>query len=277
MSTGGEPADPSRAADDPSARLAKHYSALAPDYVELWAPVLRPYTMRLLDRLPFTGARRVLDLGTGVGTMLPELAARAPGSMVVGVDLAVGMLHQVAPGVPLAAMDIMRPAFAPGSFDAILSAFVLFNVPDVRVALERTRELLRPGGWFGMTSWGVVDEQEASAIFVEELDRAGAEPAPPASPARERLNSERKMAIELKDAGFVDVDVEVVPFDERWNAEGYRRLLSKIGGTRTRLDSLPEVDRRRVLDRVDARFETLLPDAFVDRDQVVAGIARSPD
>lgn len=170
--------------DDDTARIARQYSEVAHDYVELWAPILLPYTRRLLDRLPLRDAARVLDLGTGVGAALPELDRRAPHATVFGADLSLGMLAEVRSGHAVIAMDAVRRAFRDASFDAIVSAFVLFNVPDLDAAFSCARAMLRPGGAFGLTSWADADGSQSTKVFVEELDAAGAAPAAPAMPAR---------------------------------------------------------------------------------------------
>jgi len=52
--------------------------------------VLRPHAVRLLDALPLADARRVLDLGTGVGALLPDIACAAPRASLFGIDIALG-------------------------------------------------------------------------------------------------------------------------------------------------------------------------------------------
>lgn len=258
------------------ARIGERYDSIADDYAELWAPVLRPYAVRLIDRLPFDGARRVLDLGTGTGSILSEVAACTPGGLVVGGDVSFGMLARAPGGFPLVVMDLMHPSFRSGSFDVVVSAFVFFHAPDLDFALQRTRGLVRAGGWFGLTSWGAAEDGEGAAAFAHELDRADADPGPEASPARDRLSSADRMRQELEAAGFVEVDAERIPFEERWDGEGYLQLLSRIGGTHIRLVSLAPAAQRQVLERVAERFASLPPSAFIVRDEVILGVGRAP-
>src|SRR5262249_11697326 len=99
------------------------YSPIASDYEEIWAPRLRPYALQLLDRLSLESARRVLDLGCGVGKLLPDIERLAPNAFVVGSDLTHAMLRLADPRFGRVAMDGMRLAFGDSPFDAIVSSF----------------------------------------------------------------------------------------------------------------------------------------------------------
>ncbi|MGY5765839.1 class I SAM-dependent methyltransferase [Brachybacterium sp. DNPG3] len=120
---------------------------------------------------------RVLDVGTGTGNVALQLAAL--GHEVTGIDLSEGMLAQArakaadrgaprasvgpmasdepaasdgpvasdgAPAPVFARGDAVAPPFAPGSFDAIVSRYLLWTLRDAPAALERWFALLRPGG-----------------------------------------------------------------------------------------------------------------------------------
>lgn len=74
------------------ARLSQLYTDSALGYEEIWAPELLPLSRRLLDELPVSAAGSVLDGAAGVGSLLPDLADRAPEAAVIANDLTPGML-----------------------------------------------------------------------------------------------------------------------------------------------------------------------------------------
>ncbi|MEU1762946.1 NAD-dependent epimerase/dehydratase family protein [Micromonospora sp. NPDC005652] len=106
----------------------------------------------LAAMLPDLDDRHVLDLGCGVGRLLPGLAARS--GQVTGVDIAPGMLERArarvadAPNAQLllgSVVDVPMPA---GAVDAVVCLGVFEHIPaDYRErALAEAARLLRPGG-----------------------------------------------------------------------------------------------------------------------------------
>jgi SAM-dependent methyltransferase len=104
----------------------------------------------LLAALAAAGERRrILDAGCGTGGLLVRLGAACPGATVLGLELDPEALR-LARGksaAPLCRGSVDRLPFAPGAFDAILSADVLCHAGvDERRALAEFRRCLAPGG-----------------------------------------------------------------------------------------------------------------------------------
>jgi SAM-dependent methyltransferase len=252
--------------------LAGIYTAVADAYEELWEPKLRPFSLRLLDLVPLARAGRVLDLGCGVGQLLPRLAARAPRAIVIGVDLAEGMLRRGPAGFPRVTMDWLRPALAPRSFDAIISSFVLFHIPSPLAALVCARELLRSGGAFAAAVWGANEVFPAWGEWDEALDRAGV-PKDPAtkssSDGKEQTNSAEKMVSLLQTAGFSTAQANSVEWLARWQLADFVDLRSRMGPSGRRLSLLDASAREAVIAQVTANVKSLPEDSFLQRDEVI--------
>jgi ubiquinone/menaquinone biosynthesis C-methylase UbiE len=169
-----QPTPPSDRAPDAGLGIARHYGSEAEAYRDLWAPVLVGLARWLLEELPLAEAGRVLDLGCGVGALLPHLHTVAPGALVVGLDRTEAMVALGPRDFPLLVGDAAELPFAAGSFDAVVMAFMLFHLPRPTAGLAEAWRVLRPGGSVGLLTWGAERESRARRQWVEELDAAGA-------------------------------------------------------------------------------------------------------
>lgn len=92
----------------------------------------------------------VLDVATGEGGMARALLGRWPGVRVVGLDFVRPMLvlgrARLGREVRWVEGDALHLPFPDGFFDAVVSAFLLRNVVDVRAALAEQARVVRPGG-----------------------------------------------------------------------------------------------------------------------------------
>src|SRR5262249_14115592 len=95
-------------------------------------------------------AKVVLDAGCGMGRYL-RIAGESAAGLIVGLDVsgAVTAARELTAELPRVAVvrgDLLRPCFAPESFDLIYSLGVLDHTPDSRAAFLALARLLRPGG-----------------------------------------------------------------------------------------------------------------------------------
>ena len=263
---------------DGTQQLAEIYSSHAQGYATSWGPVIRPVGQRLLEALPWEGARRIIDIGTGAGTHLPEIRRLAPGACVVGVDRAPGMLELAQQqGVPLVEMDGVELGFRNTSVDVVVMAFVLFHLDDAVVGLREARRVLRPGGVVGTATWAEDPETEASQAWEQELDAHGAWDPMPARPRRDdQMNTPEKMRALFSLAELRPERIWVERFVHQWDLDGLSLMHSTFGKTKRKLESLDPPTRAAFLERVHARLLRLPPEAFTYRAAVVCGLACRP-
>jgi demethylmenaquinone methyltransferase / 2-methoxy-6-polyprenyl-1,4-benzoquinol methylase len=91
------------------------------------------------------GAEVAVDVACGTGALTAELAALAPGAVVVGFDFSQEMLRRAGRG-RFAAGDALALPLADASVDVVTIAFGLRNLPEPGQGLLEFRRVLRPGG-----------------------------------------------------------------------------------------------------------------------------------
>jgi SAM-dependent methyltransferase len=261
----------------------ERYDRIAEGYAQWWAPVLEPRAIDLLDRLDeavHAGARRLVDIGTGTGTLARAAIRRWPGVEVVGVDLSREMAaaagreadRLLAPGDRSRFSTRVAPAdslpFDDGEFDAAISSFVFQLVPNRFRALREARRVIRPGGLVAYVTWLVDDRVfQPDVEFDALLDDIG-EGARELDDRPGDVPTESAAAAQLRRAGFHAVVADRALLEHRFSVEGYVRFLAEFD-EEDLISNLRTRDRERLLSRLRARLEALPADALVLRLPIV--------
>jgi demethylmenaquinone methyltransferase / 2-methoxy-6-polyprenyl-1,4-benzoquinol methylase len=138
------------------------YSRLAPIY-EVWARLTESKARRRVLELADPGpAEDVLEVATGTGAQLVQLARRNARGRTVGVELSDGMLAKTRrrlareglDEVEVLQADARELPFAEASFDLIVNSYMLDLLPrdEIPRVLAGFQRLLRPGGRLAMSN-----------------------------------------------------------------------------------------------------------------------------
>jgi demethylmenaquinone methyltransferase / 2-methoxy-6-polyprenyl-1,4-benzoquinol methylase len=105
----------------------------------------------LVEQAHLAPQSHVLDLASGTGDIAFEIRKQYPQATIVAADFALPMMQvgqQRPPGMAVEWLgaDAMQLPFTDNTFDAIVSGFLLRNVPDVDVALREQYRVVKPGG-----------------------------------------------------------------------------------------------------------------------------------
>ena len=262
----------------PEATLAQVFDEGAAAYEEHWAPALHRHARDLVATIPplAAGSRRtVVDVAAGAGTLLPVLQRVAgPDGVVLALDRSLGMLRRAPADVPRIQADAARLPLADTSADVVVLAFVLFMLPDARVAVAEVARVLRPGGWLLAATWGAQLETAADVVVREEVEAAGPPPFPELPRSDELTDSAERLAALLEPAGFDDVRTMARPLDAAFDAGSTLAMGTGFGRLGWRYARLDARARDAVRTRAAARLATLPTEAFIERSEVLLTTAR---
>jgi ubiquinone/menaquinone biosynthesis C-methylase UbiE len=274
--------------------ISDRYDRAAERYGIWWAPVLQATAVRVLDRLApelprGTDGLRILDIGTGTGTLALEAVRRWPHVAVSAADASRGMIAaaQGRANRTLTRPELDRLALAVGeadrlpydnaTFDAAISSFVFQLVPDRMAAFEEAHRVMRPGGTFAFVTWMVSSRSfppdEAFFDVVDELEIPDEESAP--EDRSGDFVSARSAADQLRRAGFKSVRSREETLEYQFDPARYVDFLEQYG----EYDLFRSLDRRlrgRLRERSSERLATLPRSAFTWQAPVVMVVARRP-
>lgn len=132
--------------------------------------------MRAIEALAVTPGDHVLDIGSGPGRSIAELAARAPTGRVVGADPSELMVEIAARRnrklvkarcAELIVASAASLPFPDNAFDKSLCVNVIYFWNDLDTALREIARVLKPGGMLALVFRTNADEAAMSAFPAE--------------------------------------------------------------------------------------------------------------
>jgi SAM-dependent methyltransferase len=190
-----------------------------------WQPVidswLREGTDLMLDLAEVQAGARVLDVAAGAGGQSFAAAQRVgPKGEVLATDIAENLVRYLEQDAAAAGLTQVRATVMdgedlrvpPGGFDAVICRLGLIYLPDRNAAFAGMREALRPGGRLGAIVYSTPEANRFFSVPVSIIRRAAQLPPPlPGQPGPFSLGTPDVLRHELEAAGFVGVDVRVLP------------------------------------------------------------------
>jgi len=108
-----------------------------------------------IDMISPTDGKKILDLGCGIGGIVPYISACRK---YIGIDLSKEAIKKASckygnkPGFSFIVMDAQNLNFSDCTFDLVIANEVIEHVPDIERTLEEAFRVLKPGGYILITS-----------------------------------------------------------------------------------------------------------------------------
>ena len=222
-----------------------------------WSRLLAPHY------IAFAGVKngdRVLDIGTGTGSLAAAVEASMPASQIVGVDPSKGFISYAQKNAKSTCVqfdvgDAQALKYKDASFDSTLALLVMNFVPDHHKAITEMRRVTRPQGIISACVWDYDQGMQMLRFFWDEA--IALDPAiEPKDERHMKLSHQGQLGDLWKKAGLINVKEESLVIDQAYSSfnDYWEPFTKGAGPGGAYVVSLPE-DRRRQL---EARIRTRL-------------------
>jgi SAM-dependent methyltransferase len=244
-----------------------------------WSRLLAP------GYIAFAGVKngdRVLDVGTGTGSLALAIEASMPASEIVGIDPSEGFIAYARKNAKSTRLhfeigDAQALKFDDGSFDNTLALLVMNFIPDHNKAIAQMRRVTRAQGIVSACVWDYGAGMQMLRFFWDEA--VALDPAiEPRDERHMKLSQQGALAALWRNAGLINVKEEPLSIDQTYSSfNDYWEPFTKGAGpggayvvalSEDRRQQLEARMRRRLLgDRQEGPF-TLSARAWCTRGEV---------
>jgi SAM-dependent methyltransferase len=226
--------------------------------------MLKPFQTLLVERIATGFEGRVLDVGCGTGSTTLTIASRlgARGACV-GIDISEPMLalarqRAKAAGVPATFIrsDAQTHAFAPASYDAVLSRFGVMFFDDPVQAFANLRRAATPRAGLSFIAWRSADENP----FMTTAERTAAPLLPnlparkPGGPGQFAFADPDRVRQILTASGWTGIEVSPIDVPCSLPETELMRFITRLGPVGLALQEVDEAIRTRVTEALRRAF-----------------------
>jgi ubiquinone/menaquinone biosynthesis C-methylase UbiE len=203
---------------------------------------------------------RILDVGTGTGSLASALETAMPSSEVVGIDPSEGFISYAKKNsksnrTNFQIGDAQALRFEDGSFDQTMALLVMNFIPDHNKAVAEMRRVTRPQGGVSACVWDYDEGMQMLRFFWDEAVALN----PAIEPKDERhmkLSHQGELGELWKKAGLVSIQEKPLSIDQAYQSfdDYWGSFLKGAGPGGAYVVSLPDRSRQELETRLRKRL-----------------------
>lgn len=207
--------EPLKLTDQAKIKAAITYNSAADHFDDAPLAFWERYGRRTVELLSLQPGATVLDVGCGTGaSALPAAELVRPHGSVLGVDLAEKLLEKARVkaaqrqihNVEFRLADMMALGVPDAQYDAVMSVFSIFFLPDMEAAVTELWRMVKPGGKLAITTWGPNFFEPAYTVWREAV-RIERPDLYNAFNPWDRINSPEQLRRLLENSGVTNIDM----------------------------------------------------------------------